>query len=167
VTYDDERRRLLSGPAPGESPGGAGTITFMAWAPEPTMVLNRVREALFAVMDGSADGWPDHEEWLRLLPRWLVEAAAPERSAEDVAASVAAFRSMSAEERAVAETQPWALSEWLYAMQPVEREWNWWTGSVGGASARVEVAVPGSPVALGALEFLLRAAGATEIDDDR
>ena len=50
-------------------------------------------------------------------------------------------------------------------MHPEEREWSWWDARVEGAGvASVLVEVPGWPMAVGALEWLLRVAGATEIE---
>lgn len=59
----------------------------------------------------------------------------------------------------------WSLADWMYWMHPEEREWSWWDARVEGAGvASVLVEVPGWPMAVGALEWLLRVAGATEVE---
>jgi hypothetical protein len=68
------------------------------------------------------------------------------------------------EQAQVAEEQRWTLADWLHWVQPSEREWFWWDAKVESPdTARILVEVPGDPVALGALDWLLRAAGATAI----
>lgn len=58
----------------------------------------------------------------------------------------------------------WALTDWLYWLEPSQREWFWWDASVRGAdSLLVRVQVTGWPTALGSLEWVLLASGAREV----
>jgi len=100
-----------------------------------------------------------------LLPAWFVERSAPERSREEAERWLAWWRSLPASEQArVAREQDWALADWLYWLEPAERHWFWWDAVIENPEIlRVIVEVPGWPVPLGALEWLLRAAGAMEV----
>ena len=50
---------------------------------------------------------------------------------------------------------------WLFWLLPEERTWYWWDGEVSGPhEVRLWVEVAGGPAPLGALEWLVRAAGA-------
>jgi len=52
-------------------------------------------------------------------------------------------------------------------MEPFERQWFWWDAEIGrDGTLRVTVEIPGWPAALGALDWLLRAAGAAEVVHD-
>jgi hypothetical protein len=72
---------------------------------------------------------------------------------------------LSAEERASAtRARPWTLADWLYWLEPSERQWFWWDALVENSDTlRVVVEVSGWPTPLGALDWLLRAAGAAEV----
>lgn len=77
------------------------------------------------------------------MPEWFVAACSPERTAEKTS---------------------WTLADWLYWMEPDERQWFWWDARIDGEGATtVLVEVPRWPSATGALEWLLRAAGASSV----
>ena len=161
----DEGRHLKEGPRRDERPGGAGTVTVVAEARgDAADVLARAREVMGEIVK-TGEPWPDLEYWRSRLPRWFLEASAPERSREEIEQWLAWWRSLPPQEQAhAAAEQKWTLADWLFSVQPSERQWFWWSATVESPDkVRVLVEVPGDPVALGALEWLLRAAGATDI----
>lgn len=166
MTPSDERRHLDHGPDPGEQDTGVGPVSVTASGPDPAGILDRSREVLRAVLDASGGPWPDLAGWQARLPDWFVAASAPEQTPEQAAAELARWRSMSAAERAAAEDdEAWTLSDWIHWLQPAERQWYWWSARVRDpGTAEVAVSVPGWPAPLGALEWLLRAAGASTVD---
>ncbi len=160
----EEARHLRAGPRPGESAAGVGTVAVVALCPDPQLVLGRCREVLAVVIDHQGGDWPDIAVWHDQLPEWFV-AACPEESPEEADRWLEWWRSLPPEEQVEAErTRAWSLADWLYWLEPDERQWFWWNAAVeGGGTLRVAVEVPGWPAPLGALEWLLRAAGATTV----
>ncbi len=168
VIVPEEQRHLAAGPRPGEEPGGVGAITVLARGSEARTVLDRCRSVLAVILDHSGPEWPTVEEWRSLLPKWFVAASSPERSREDAERWLAWWRTLGPADQARAESeQRWTLADWLYWMEPFERQWFWWDAEIGtDGTLRVTVEIPGWPAALGALDWLLRAAGAAEVVHD-
>lgn len=163
---------MLEGPRAGEQPGGAGLIEVIASSPERSeIVLGRVREVMTAILSLSDADWLSTAEWRTRLPDWFVASAAPERSQEEAEAWLEAWRAMPEEERQrVAQETEWTLDNWLFWLDPDERQWFWWNASIEDEhTLRLVIEVEGWPVALGALKWLLRAAGVdgSTIDIDR
>ena len=132
---------------------------------EPAGVLTKVREVLRVVLLNTADSWPSVDRWRDVLPSWFVARCAPEQSQAEAAEWLKWWRSLPAHERAAAElARPWTLSNWIYWLEPVRREWFWWDGFVDEAGiVHVSVQVMGWPAPLGALDWLLRAGGAQNV----
>jgi len=130
--------------------------------------MARAREVMAAILDGPESQQSPAEFWRDELPRWFVEACAPERPREEVEQWLHWWRSLPLEEQARAtREQPWTLADWLFWLDPCERQWFWWDATVDHPDrATIVVEVPGWPAPLGALEWLLRAAGAIEIFHD-
>ena len=165
----EEQRHLQTGARREERPGGAGLVRLTARSHgDAPAVLARAREVMAAILDGAGPPWPPAESWRRKLPSWFVEVSGPERSQEEVEQWLRWWRSLPPGEQArAAQDQQWALADWLFWMEPSERQWFWWDASVDGPdAATVVVEVPGWPAPLGALEWLLRAAGAIEVVRD-
>src|SRR5436305_4029099 len=165
----EERRHLTDGPRPGGEPGGAGTVKVVArGGPGARTLLARCREVLLTVLGQSETDWPSTVSWAELLPDWFVAACTPERSPAEAERWLAWWRTLDPEEKAkAANEQPWTLADWLYWLTPAERQWYWWDATIESDTAlRVVVEVPGWPAALGALDWLLRAAGATEVSHE-
>jgi hypothetical protein len=120
---------------------------------------------MVAVLNHSGSDWPSEGERESLLPEWFVAARGPENSRQDTERWLAWWRTLGPADKARAERdQHWALADWLYWLEPSERQWFWWSAEMGtDGSLRVTVEVPGRPAALGALDWLLRAAGAAEV----
>jgi hypothetical protein len=131
-------------------------------------VAARAREVLRAVLAHAGPSWPTVSEWRQLLPAWFVEGSAPEKSREEAERWLGWWRSLPAAEQArVTREQRWALPDWLHWLEPAERQWFWWDAVVENPETlRVMVEVPGWPAPLGALEWLLRAAGAVEVSHE-
>ena len=165
----EEKRNVLSGPAPGERPGGVGTVDVVARSlGQADLVLQRAREVMVVVDEHSSPPWPDVGEWRQLLPKWFVDACAPERSREEMDEWLAWWRTLPPDRKAQAKDQlGWTVADWLFWMQPSERQWFWWDAHVESPELlRVVVEVPAWPAPLGALEWLLRAAGVSEVHQE-
>ncbi|QRP49055.1 hypothetical protein [Amycolatopsis sp. FDAARGOS 1241] len=135
--------------------GGAGGVE----------VLGRSRAVLLEVLEHSGPGWPTVEEWRSILPPWFVAACGPEMRREDAERWMAWWRTLGPADKARVESERrWTLADWLYWLMPSERQWFWWDAKVGrDDTLRVSIEVMGWPTALGALDWLLRAAGAVEV----
>ena len=117
-------------------------------------VLERARDVLMVVVTRSIETWPTLEEWRGQLPDWFVSACAPEGHAD-------------AEADDEEDDAPWELSEFLYWFEPPQREWWWWGCEVRSpVDGRIFLAIDEPSAARDALEWLLGAAGATEVVDE-
>lgn len=162
----EEQRHLADGPRPGETPGAGGTISVMACGgADAGVVLDGCRAVMSAVLKNSGAGWPSEEEWVSILPGWFVGACGLEMPREDTERWLAWWRTLEPADRERAEREErWTLADWLYWLEPSERQWFWWGAEIRpDGCLRVTVEVPGRPAALGALDWLLRAAGAGEV----
>ena len=162
----EELRHLISGPLPGEEPGGVGLVVVAAvCAGDAESVRARIQSVLATVVDHQQGPWPSLDEWQQLLPAWFLDACADEMSQEQAEAWVAWWRSLPADQQAVAsQEQVWTLADWLYWLEPAERQWFVWHLRLACADRiRVSVEVAGWPAPLGSLQWLLRAAGAVDV----
>ena len=163
----EEQRHVEHGPRTDERPGGSGTIEVVAEClNDPKVVLDRSRQVLRQVLANSTTSWPTLEEWRQILPEWFVDACAPEQSVEENERWLQWWRSLPPGEKAqAANERRWTLPDWLFWMEPSERQWFWWDARVDGSTLRVIVEVPGSPSPIGALKWLLRTSGALRVDE--
>jgi len=162
----EERRHLKSGPRPGEQPGGVGLVDAVAaCGGDAVQVLDRVREVLAVVIDHQLGEWPATDEWRSQLPGWFVDACAEEMTQDQAEAWLAWWKSLPADQqRAASRETGWSLADWLFWLKPGERQWFWWDARAETSDRlRATVEVPAWPVPLGALEWLLRAAGAAAV----
>jgi hypothetical protein len=165
----EELRHLDVGSRPGERASGTGTVSVVAHCHgDAGLVGERAREVMRAVLAHVGPPWPSSDEWRQVLPQWFVEGSAPEQSREEAERWLGWWRSLSAEEQArVTRAQRWTLADWLYWLDPSERQWFWWDAVVEkGDRLRVIIEVSGWPAPLGALDWLLRAAGAVGVTHD-
>ena len=166
MTPSEEQRHLNGGCRSGERPAGVGTVSVVARCRgDASRVAERSREVLQVVLAHAGPPWPAVSEWRQVLPAWFVNASAPERPREEAEQWLGWWRSLPPEEQArVTRSQRWALADWLYWLEPSERQWFWWDAVVESPEIlRVIVQVSGWPAPLGALDWLLRAAGAVEV----
>ncbi|HSR23576.1 MAG TPA: hypothetical protein VLW53_08495 [Candidatus Eisenbacteria bacterium] len=161
----DELDRLRVGPSGQESPQGF-VVRFEAHNDEPTAVLDRMRDLLVRTIPGMATG--DRQAAVAAVPDWFRDACRPEWTPEELQEEMRRRRSLSLEDRAVVErTARWSLRNWLAWLDPEQRSWWWWDGRVEtDGRLVVEVLVEGHPFASGALLWMLRAVGCTEITED-
>jgi len=138
---------------------------MLATGPVASSILNQSRDVLTVVLDHAGSSWPELDEWRRLLPQWFVDRCAPERSEQEAQEWLRRWRDLTPEQRVRAErVEPWSLADWLHWMQPESRQWFWWHALVGSdGTLRVQLEVLGWPAPVGALEWLLRAAGADDV----
>lgn len=161
----EELRHLNEGPRVDELPGGLGLFEVQVLAPRlAAEVIARAKAVLRAVVSMSPDEL--RQGWGPRLPRWFTEACSPEQTEGAVEAWLSWWRDLDPEARALAASErPWTLADWTHWMHPEERQWFWWDARVGDCdSAVVSVEIPGWPPAVGALVWLLRVAGADEVD---
>jgi len=166
MSVADEIRRLDAGPLPDEEPGGIGTITLLGLCQDDAeAVAQRACEVLRAVLVSGSPSWPTDAEWRNRLPGWFIDASAREMTQEEAEQWLDKWRAMTAEEKAaLEETQRWALADWLHWLQPSERQWEFWEcGASDSHMVRLTVKVNSWPIAHGALDWLLRAAGADRV----
>jgi hypothetical protein len=163
LTPEVERQRLLAQDSADAAREAA--IEVSAHSLDSSLLLQRCREVMTVVLGHDQSNWPSLAGWRAELPTWFVDACGPEQSAEEAQRWLAWWRSLPPEEQdAVEEQQPWALSDWLEWLQPAERTW-YWLGAEESDPHRLLIWLdaPGSPAPTGALEWLLKAAGATDI----
>ncbi|WP_406642528.1 hypothetical protein [Amycolatopsis sp. WGS_07] len=161
----EERRHLMSGPRSGQVAGGVGTVDVLACEGNGTEILSRAQAVLLTILEYSEAEWPAVEEWRALLPSWFVAACGEEMRREDAERWLTWWRTLGPADKVRAESERrWTLADWLYWLNPLERQWFWWDAKAEqDGTLRVTVEVSGWPTALGALDWLLRAAGAVEI----
>lgn len=100
------------------------------------------------------------------VPAWFVQACAPEPTAAERERWLAWWRTLDHAGKVVAERERgWTLQEWLSWMEPQERTWWWDAQPTSEFDATIAVEVEGWPTALGALEWLLTASGASTISE--
>lgn len=165
----EERRHLDAGPRPGEQPGGVGPVDAVAICDgDAAQVLGRACEVLGIVIDHQLGDWPAIAVWRSLLPGWFIDACAPEMSQEQADAWLAWWKLLPADQQGAASREKgWSLADWLFWLEPDERQWFWWDTQVESPDRlRVTIEVAGWPAPFGALDWLLRAAGATEVTVD-
>lgn len=134
-------------------------------------VLERVKDGLRPVVAARAHGnaWPSDAEWSQRLPFWFVDACVPERTPAEITAWMDHWRTLSPKRQAIAaEARAWTLSGWLHWFAPGgdERQWRWFdSGIISSDRFWITIEVEGYPTAYGALRWLLRAAGATDLEE--
>jgi hypothetical protein len=126
--------------------------------------LTRMRGVLDCV-ERAGPTWASLDQWEQDLPGWFVHACARPMSDEEAQDWLNRWRGMSkAEQSRVSEEQSWSLPDWLYWMEPSHSVWRWTRAKLRSAlELEVTLAIEGLPVALGAFQWLARAAGAERV----
>ncbi|TCC19248.1 hypothetical protein [Kribbella sindirgiensis] len=164
MNADEELLRLLD-----DNPRAAreAGVQLSVESADSALLLERCREVMVKILQHGEEDWPDLPVWQRELPAWFVLACGPERTQEEADAKLIWWRGLSPGEQMVAsEVSRWALSDWLWWLEPENRTWYWLGADVVGAQhLLVHVEIDGAPAPIGALRWLLKAAGATEIEE--
>jgi hypothetical protein len=163
---EKEGMRLAKSPGLEEKPTGMGTVRFVAkCSGNAGEVLSKTKELMTVVNHNSIPHWPSDVAWRRLLPNWFVARCSPEKSQKEAEEWLAWWKSLSRDEQKKIEaTNAWSLLNWLYWLEPDNRQWYWWDGIVlDHDTLMVAVEVDSWPFGWGDLSWLLRAAGASQV----
>jgi hypothetical protein len=163
-----ELRRLPNGPTQEERPSGIGTVRFLVRCPfGANDVLARVKNVLEIVDVATLAGWPINEKSAPRLPEWFTSACAPEMSPEQAKQWLAWWKTLPPEDQVRTEIEKdWSLENWLYWMEPDNRQWFWWDAKVLENYDHIALAieVKAWPFPWGELRWLFRAAGASAVE---
>ncbi|MCC2319605.1 hypothetical protein [Cellulomonas xiejunii] len=165
LSAEEEIRRLEGDLSGSPTPEMLFNVAFTA--SDPTGVLERVRDAILSIVHLSTSEIEEEASRPKRLPSWLVVSFAPEQTEEEVANWLAWWRSLGNDARAGAEeAKGWTLPDWLYWMTPGERAWAWWDAALTSpTSATITVEADGWPTPIGALRWLIKAAGAEVVSN--
>ena len=129
IDRETELSRLLPGAAAAPLPQGSYPFRLSAQCDAPpARVLERVTEVLRAIVREDPEAWPVREDWVARLPRWFVDACRPERTPEQAASDLAAWRTARA--AGEADEPAWTLMNFLYWFGPDMRHWWWWSATI-------------------------------------
>ena len=163
----DELRRLNYGPQKDETVHGVGIVQFIVTCTSnPESVLNRVRSLLSLVDQIALEGWLSDKQWISRLPKWFVGACATQKTPEEAERWLMWWKSLAREEQANEEANAiWSLENWTYWMKYENRQWYWWDAKLANDDTHIFVAVQAEswPFPWGALRWLFRAAGASDV----
>ncbi len=137
---------------------------YLGGVDSPGESIEKMKSVL-AVVDNYClqQPFPKLELWKAELPKWFVDAFAPERSSEENEAYLRWWDSLNEDEKMNAARKPrrWSLGDWIYWFKPENRAWFWWHAKVSGPHEIIlALQVDGYPFPRGSLEWLCRAAGA-------
>lgn len=164
----NERRRLVSGPAADERPGGLGTVRFVACSQgnSADVILN-AKTVLNVVNQVSRGAWPSGDGWRSVLPQWFVARCAPEMTVEEAEKEMARRKRLPRHEQDRAARENWSLLNWLYWFTPDNRYWYWWDAKpLDDHVLAVAVEAYDWPLPWGALAWLLLASGAYRVESE-
>lgn len=108
-------------------------------------VLDRCRHVMSLIAAAQRDGWRSDEEWRLLLPGWFLSS----------------FDGHSLDEL-IANPMLWDFGSWLDAMKTPG--WEWWSSCADDKIGMVRCVAYRMPFAIEPLLYLLRSAGASEVE---
>jgi hypothetical protein len=162
-----ELSRLRTERLANEKTDGIGAVRFIVRCPLGAPdVLRRAKEVLSILDEAGLQEWPSDEEWTKKLPWWFVSACAPPMTTQQANEWLASWRKLPPNEQAQMEIEKdWALPDWLYWMQPENRQWCWWDAKAVDDIDHIVVAVvvEAWPFSWGALRWLFKTAGASDV----
>ena len=161
VTNQAELERLQHMPNTSMKPAPGMRVRLVARCPgNAADVLRKCKEVLVLVLQQDVNNWPSIDEWRSLLPSWFVR-----QSEEEVSSEKAEQRLRLSLEERIELSKKWSVSAFVYWFQPNDRYWFWWDATAETASSvSVTVMVEDLPFPWGALEWLLRTAGAASVE---
>lgn len=159
MNNNEELKRLAFGVSENETTGFIIEIVAGCEG-NASEILQKVREVLKRVIDCELPFNASVEDWKAILPKWFVEACSPEinkQEAEKLLKTPQGFETLA---------NTWTVSGFIYWFRPEERSWYWWDGIIKDhRTLIVQILVDEFPYAWGALEFLLKASGANNIEE--
>lgn len=168
LRIEAELRRLHSGAREHLTLPTAGLARLVATCPcGPLEVRSNATAVLVSLNEHHCGTFSTSRVPTGVLPDWFVSQCAPELSSEQAERQLAEWKSLSpAEQVAHGRTVKWALDDWLYWMDPVRRQWYWWDAKAADHRDLliVSVEVETLPFPWGALDWLLRASGASSTE---
>jgi hypothetical protein len=169
LQIEAELQRLKKAPSLDETPGGIGVVRFVAYCPlGANDVLVKVISLLRTVDETALlTSWPTDEQWVLKLPEWFSSACTVPMTQQQAEQWLAWWKNLPIDEQAKAESEKgWSLDNWLYWMQPENRQWFWWDAKIldDCDQAIVIVQVKSWPFPWGSLQWLFKAAGASALE---
>lgn len=121
-------------------------------APE---VLKRTKEILRQVLTSNLELDSPIDEWEKRIPTWFLDSCVSEPTGSEIQ------ELLKTEKGFDALSNMWTLAGFLYWFRPELRSWYWWDGVLENSNILIiKLKVSGFPLAWGALQFLLKSAGA-------
>jgi hypothetical protein len=111
----------------------------------PENVLERIRHVMRLVAAAGKSAWPTDEEWRRRLPEWFL----------------CTFEGHSVDQL-MTDPNLWGFGSWLDAMK--HPGWEWWSSAASEREGVVRCSADSDPYSIEPLIYLLRSAGASEVD---
>lgn len=158
---NSEIDRLRSGPETREQQLHRQLVRIVADCPGNAVeVLGRCKEVLEVILNQDPSRWPSADAWRSLLPQWFVQ-----QSSEEISQAEAERRLTLPMDERIRLSQRWSVSAFTHWFKPEERYWFWWDSTVlGNDILQIHITAEESPFPWGALEWLLRASGATSAE---
>lgn len=123
-------------------------------------VLQKTKEVVKRIIDCELSFEDSVDDWKSILPNWFVEACSPEITKEEAEKLLETSRGFEAL------ANRWTVSGFIYWFRPEEKSWHWWEGKIKDSNTLiVQILVSEFPFAWGSLGFLLRAAGADDVEE--
>jgi hypothetical protein len=129
----------------GELPPPVAIWLRFAGTVRPSEVLDRTRQVMRLIATSQRADWPSDDDWRRRLPDWFLRN----------------FDSHT-HEALLADPTLWDFGSWLDAMR--KPGWEWWSSESNDQGGIVRCIAYSDPFAIEPLMYLLRAAGASEVE---
>lgn len=129
----------------GEAPPPVGLRLRFESSIKSAEVLERTQQVMRTVAAAQAADWPSDDEWRRRLPDWFV------RSFEGHTL-----------DKLLSDPNLWDYGSWLDAMK--SPGWEWWSSEVAEKAGNVRCVAFCDPFGIEPLIYLLRSAGALQVE---
>jgi hypothetical protein len=129
----------------GEIPAPVCLLLRFSSSANPAEVLEKTRNVMEILARALRGTWPSDEEWRRDLPSWFVRS----------------FEGHSLKDLLAYPTL-WDFGSWLDAMK--NPGWEWWSSLAEERGGMVRCTAHSDPFAVEPLVYLLRTAGAAEVE---
>lgn len=160
-----EFERLKHGVKPDQTPGGMGTVRFIAKCNgDAETVLSTCKATLTAILELVGKRCSEESVWRSSLPKRFVDACPPFPSAEEMEA----YNQLPLEERVERDrTEGWPLRALMNAFLVLKRYWSWWDAVILDKNhIAVAVEVSEWPFPSESLRWIFRASGAVDLESE-